>query len=115
MAVRSSAVKIIEDNWMPGHCQLTLDGEIDLVGSQQLESEMARELEAKYAVLVVDLAAVTFVNTPGWAVMLNYQQEAGPFGGRIFICGLHGRPQDSFEIAGIEGLLEVITDRSEAV
>jgi anti-anti-sigma factor len=115
LAVRYPLVKILEDKWMPGHCLLTLEGEIDLAGSQKLESDMARVLVAKNAVLVVDLAAVSFVNTPGWAVLLNYQQEAGTFGGRVFICGLHGRPKDSFEIAGIEGLLEVVTDRSEAV
>lgn len=100
---------------MPGHCLLTLDGEIDLAGSQELEAVIARLLPAKHSVIVVDLAAVTFVNTPGWAVFLYYQHEAESFGGRIVICGLQGRPKDSFDIAGIEGLLEVVADKSEAV
>jgi anti-anti-sigma factor len=98
-----------------GYCLLTLEGEIDLAGSQELESEMGRVLAARHPVLVVDLAAVSFVNTPGWAVFLDYQAKAEQFGGRIFLSGIQGRPQASFEIAGIEGLLPLVQDPNEAV
>lgn len=86
---------------------LTLAGEIDLRASEMFEQKVREILKLAPAELEVDLQNATFMNTPAWAVLLDYQMQAEKFGGSIILKNLTGAVKDSFEIAGIEGLLDV--------
>jgi anti-anti-sigma factor len=52
--------------------------------------------------LVVDFSDVTFVNTPIWAVLVEYYQHTDDTGAKFAIAGLQERVEASFTIVRLD-------------
>jgi anti-sigma B factor antagonist len=57
---------------------LVVAGEVDMASAGQLRSEVGRCLAERPAVLVLDLAAVTFLDSAGLAVLVEAHRAAAP-------------------------------------
>ncbi len=104
-----------EEEPAPGTRVLTLAGEADLAAVPELRRALnaARSLATQR--LVIDFGGVTFVNTPVWAQLIEYYQWAGKTGGRIVLCGLHGRALASFEVVQLGAFLPHVATREAAL
>jgi anti-anti-sigma factor len=72
-------------------------GEADLAAVPELRRLLDARRHAGTRSLIADLSGLTFVNTPVWALFIEYYQWAAKTGGRIAIAGLQGRALASFE------------------
>jgi anti-anti-sigma factor len=76
---------------------IELEGEADLAAVPELKRTLADRRVAKTPALLVDFAKVRFVNTPVWALLVEYYQWASRTGARLALTGMQGRALASFE------------------
>jgi anti-anti-sigma regulatory factor len=79
---------------------LVLSGEADYVAVPALWDLLHELLTEKLPLLVIDLTAVTFLNTPVWAALQVYQREGFP-DSRLAICGMSDAIAAAFDINGV--------------
>jgi anti-anti-sigma factor len=82
----------IGDAWL-----VEISGEADLAAVPELKRLLDTRRQAGTRSLIADLSGVTFVNTPVWALFIEYYQWAAKTGARLAIAGLHGRALASFD------------------
>lgn len=75
-----------------------LEGEADLVMVPAFQALMRAQMQAKVSKLVIDFSKVTFVNTPIWAVVVEYYQYASKSKSGFALAGLRARVEASFNI-----------------
>jgi anti-anti-sigma factor len=75
-----------------------LEGEADLVMVPAFQSLMREQMTAKVPRLVVDFSKVTFVNTPIWAVVVEYYQHVTSTNTGFALSGMKARVEASFNI-----------------
>ncbi len=99
----------IEKELSGGILRLTLAGDLDLVGTEELDTALSLLAFGEVASIVVDMRGVGFVATSGWAALLELgdrwrgaNRTLGP-DARIVLSGLVPRAFASLETAGIEG------------
>jgi anti-sigma B factor antagonist len=68
---------------------LVVVGEVDMASAGQLRSEVFRCLAERPAVLVLDLAAVTFLDSAGLAVLVEAHRAAAPHTALCVVADQH--------------------------
>ena len=84
-----------------GHL-VVLEGEADLSAVPSLQSVMRGLIAEKVSCLVIDFSGVTFVNTPIWAVLVEYYQHTDDTEVKFAIAGLQERVEASFTIVRLD-------------
>ena len=84
-----------------GHL-VVLEGEADLSAVPSFQSIIREKIAAQVSSLVVDFSKVTFVNTPIWAVLVEYFQHTSQTGAKFAIAGLGARAEASFTIVRLD-------------
>jgi len=79
---------------------LVLSGEADYVAVPALWDVLHELLGERLPLLVIDLTAVTFLNTPVWAALQVYQKEGYP-DSRLAVCGMSDSIAAAFDINGV--------------
>jgi anti-sigma B factor antagonist len=81
---------------------LPLEGEIDLHVSPRISAALAAMIGQKPARLVVDLSAVTYIDSSGLAVLIEGMQNVEAYGGKFVLAGLQDNVRPIFEIARLD-------------
>ena len=81
---------------------LPLEGEIDLHVSPRVTESLRTMIDRKPARLVVDLSAVSYIDSSGLAVLIEAMQNVEAYGGRFFLAGLQENVRPIFEIARLD-------------
>jgi anti-sigma B factor antagonist len=81
---------------------LPLEGEIDLHVSPRVAAALAAIIEQKPERLVVDLSAVTYIDSSGLAVLIEGMQNVEAYGGKFLLAGLQEKVQPIFEMARLD-------------
>jgi anti-anti-sigma factor len=97
----------IDITYERGTATLTLAGEIDLVTSTRLNRELDAVLDTvpPPVRMVVDLAAVGFMDTTGVAILLKARRRSLELGCRFVVSSTSPAIAQLFEITGLAGLL----------
>ena len=82
-----------------------VDGELDLATAPALRAALERAL-ADGDQLVVDLSAVTFIDSSGLSVLVRAYQVLGVTG-TLKVRGPSSQARRLFEMAGVESLIDV--------
>ncbi len=82
----------------PNATVIELEGEADLATVPQFQQLVREQMKANVKRLIIDFSQVTFVNTPVWAVVVEYYQHASGAGTEFALTGIHGRVEASFNI-----------------
>lgn len=82
----------------PNAVVIELEGEADLATVPEFQKLVREQIKAKVKRLIIDFAKVTFVNTPVWAVVVEYFQHASGAGTEFALTGIQGRVEASFKI-----------------
>lgn len=81
---------------------LPLEGEIDLHVSPRVAESVRRKIEKKPPLLVVDLSAVSYIDSSGLAVLIEGMQNVEAYGGKFYLAGLQENVRPIFEIARLD-------------
>jgi anti-sigma B factor antagonist len=92
-----------------------LEGEIDLHYAPALRSLVQGKLQQRRPALVLDLSGVSFIDSTGISVMLEYLRDAGEFSGRLLIAGPTEHVRTVFEIVGLTKVLSICDNVGAAV
>jgi anti-anti-sigma factor len=85
-----------------GRAVVTVSGEIDLETASRLGEELQGAMRDVAPDLVVDLSAVTFMDSTGLKVLIAAQLRAGLAGGGITLVGLRRAVRRVFEVTGLD-------------
>jgi anti-anti-sigma factor len=94
---------------------LEVRGRVDSASAPVLQERLAGALGTPGTHLVLDLAALEFLTSAGFRVLLMAGKQAGREGRRLVLCGLSPRVHQLFEIGGFLDLFRIVPAREEAV
>lgn len=82
----------------PNAVVIELAGDADLATVPEFQRLVREQMKAKVGRLIIDFSKVTFVNTPVWAVVVEYYQHASGAESEFALTGIQGRAEASFKI-----------------
>ncbi len=94
---------------------LGLQGDADLAAVPAIQERLHAAMEETVSYLVVDFSGTDFVNTPVWALVVEYYQHTLKTGTRLALAGLHGRVLASFEIVRLGEFVKSYASVEEAL
>ena len=94
---------------------LALAGEIDLHESAQVRQRLEPVLAQKPRRLLIDLTAVSYIDSSGLAALIEAFQRIQPQGGVLALCGLQPAVRDIFEIARLDQVFKIYPNRAAAL
>jgi anti-sigma B factor antagonist len=81
---------------------LPLEGEIDLHVSPRVTAALGAMIDQKPERLVVDLSAVSYIDSSGLAVLIEGMQKVEEYGGKFVLAGLQEKVRPIFEMARLD-------------
>jgi anti-sigma B factor antagonist len=91
----------------PHAYEVTVSGEIDIDAAAAIDRELDALVDAGATFIVLDLSAVTFLDSSGIRSVVRAARVVGDHGGRLTCSGLSGAATRVLEISG---LLEHLRD-----
>ncbi|OYW27410.1 MAG: hypothetical protein B7Z47_06690 [Chthoniobacter sp. 12-60-6] len=82
----------------PNAIVIELEGDADLATVPEFQKVVREQMKTGVKRLIIDFTKVTFVNTPVWAVVVEYFQHASGAGTEFALAGIQGRVDASFKI-----------------
>lgn len=98
-----------------GTVVIELEGEADLAAAPEFQETVREVLKEEPPLLIIDFSKATFVNTPVWAVIVEYYQYATRKNLNLAVTGLQGRVQASFDIVRLGEFIHHFPTIDEAV
>ena len=89
-----------------GRMVLVVRGHVDLTTAPELRREIERVAQPGQ-VLVVDLNAVTFIDSPGLGTLIHCDRVRRERGGRLVLRNPSGPVRDLFEVVRLADVLEI--------
>lgn len=99
----------------PNATVITLEGEADLATVPDFQKLVREQMKARVQRLIIDFSKVTFVNTPVWAVVVEYYQHASSAGTEFVLTGIHGRVEASFKIVRLGDFIATLPTVEDAL
>ncbi len=98
-----------------GALVLAVIGEVDLLSAEQVGDAVSAALARRPRVLVIDLSAVTFLDSTGLSVLAQAHAAGGPdIAVRVVTTG-EGLARRAITLTGLDQLLPVFTSRAAAL
>jgi anti-sigma B factor antagonist len=88
--------------WFDSANVLTLNGEIDLHVSPDIERVLMSMISKRPPHVVVDLSAVTFIDSSGLAVLIHALQNIQEYGGKLLLSGITEDVRSIFKMARLD-------------
>ena len=105
----SSAKPVGDRNVLP------LKGEVDLHVSPSVTAALDEMIDTKPERLVVDLSAVTYIDSAGLAALIQAMQKVEGYGGKFRLAGLQETVRSIFEISRLDQVFQIFTDVDAAL
>lgn len=87
---------------------IELDGELDLGSAPQLEQALDYAGRDRPALVVVDLARLSFTDMAGLRVLMAAQEQAEREGGRLVLANVPNSVHRLMRLAEVNGLFTII-------
>ncbi len=94
---------------------LPLKGEIDLHVSPSVTASLNAMIAQKPKRLVVDLSAVTYIDSAGLAALIEAMQKVEGYGGKFSLAGLQETVRSIFEISRLDQVFKIFPDVDAAL
>jgi anti-sigma B factor antagonist len=111
-----------ESEWVPSVRRVgdavvaVIKGEIDLHNSPSLRNQLLKFLDQqKPKKLVLNLAAVPYMDSSAIAVLVEALQKMRKAGGKIYLTDLQPRVKGLLEIARLDSIFVLTKDETEAL
>ena len=93
----------------PGGLCVSVAGEVDAYTAPGMQAELIDALRS-HPVVIVDLSAVTFMDSQGLAAFIRAHQEAESSGGTLRLAGVPARVRQLLTITGLDSMLAIDPD-----
>lgn len=97
----------IEERELPEGLVLALSGTVDMYGSPDLKIRLDARTGGGLRRLVVDLAAVDFIDSSGLAALVSAQRRMRRSGGRLQLAALTPRVHDVLSLMQLLPIFEI--------
>jgi anti-sigma B factor antagonist len=87
---------------------------LDAANVKAFKQEL-KKLEVPAGTLLLDLAEVDFMDSPGLGALMSALRQATTRGGELSLCGLSASVRYVVEIVRMHKIVDVYNDRSEAL
>ncbi len=94
---------------------LELAGEIDLYRSPEVKAALEPFISKKIPRILVDLSAVSYIDSSGLAVLIEALQRIQSYGGKFILFGLRETVRGIFDIARLDQIFSITADRAAAL
>ena len=105
----------IQERTEHGVLVVSMNGDADLATVPAFQELMRAKMKEKQPRLVVDFSEVTVVNTPVWAVVVEYYQHSRKEGTEIALAAMQDRVAASFNIVRLGDLIPHFATVEEAL
>ena len=93
---------------------LVLEGEIDLACSPELREILDEHARARRPALVLDFAAVSYVDSSGLATLVEYVRKAQPFEGKLALAAVNTRVRTILDLVRLSEIFPIYATLAEA-
>lgn len=100
-----------EDDWL----LVRPEGEIDLYSAPALRGTLLAGLSGGQHKILIDLSAVTFMDSSGFAVVMTAFKRLQAEGGELRVCGPRQAVRSSLRISGLDRVLPLFADVDAAL
>lgn len=97
-----------------GAAVIVPEGEIDLNSSPVLRQELKRVQAERPQRVVINLAAVPYMDSAGVATLVEAMQMARKTNTRLVLCALQDKVRSIFEISRLDTVFTIVSDESAA-
>jgi len=105
----------METDVLPGEVQrISLEGRLDIDGSQAIDVRFSAQATTRKANIVVDLAAVTFLASIGIRLLITAARGQKQRGGKLVLAAAQPAVRKVLASAGIDLLIPVYDDVESA-
>ncbi len=94
---------------------LALEGDIDMHRSPEVKETLEPLIAKKIPRILVDLSAVTYIDSSGLATMIETLQRIQSYGGKFALFGLRESVRHVFEIARLDQIFSLFKDEASAL
>ena len=88
---------------------------VDMEEVGNITEAISAELPTAYTGVVIDLEDVSYINSTGFRLLAMVLNESGKWRRKVVVCGLQTKLASVFRGTGFEKLVQVRTDRAEAM
>src|SRR4051812_5183176 len=106
--------RIDDEAWDASAQLITLSGELDLASVRYLRQRVEAAFAEGPPQLVVDLSAVTHMDSTGLAELISAHQRAMDLQGKLVLVVTSAAIRRTLEIRGVVGLFTVVDSRAGA-
>ena len=93
---------------------LRLAGEIDLCSVPELREALAALAELRRPMLVIDLSMVTFLDSSGLSIIIDYWRQTQEVGRKLVIVGAAGEVLEIFRLTNLDQFIPLFATEGEA-
>ncbi len=91
-----------------GRLVVTVQGDLDAVSAPALGDVLLAAAECEERTVVVDLAAVEFIDSSGLTVLLSGRRHLGRHGGRLVVTAPSPSVLRMFELTGLDRSIPIV-------
>jgi anti-sigma B factor antagonist len=91
------------------------EGELDLYAAPALRDQLLSAVNNGKHFLVLDLSAVTFIDSSGFAVLVGALKRVRAYGGGLRVVGADASVQSSMRISGLDRVITMYPDLDAAL
>jgi anti-anti-sigma factor len=88
-------------------------GILDGTKVQHIRQEINSIIEAGAAIVLIDLADVTFMDSSGLGALVIALKAVRTAGGKLFLCSVNDQVKLLFELTSMDRVFEVFPNRAE--
>lgn len=92
-----------------------LDGDLDVFSSPRLLIQLRRLVDSGARVVVLDMHAVTFMDSAALGALVSVFKQLRAVDGRLLVCGLQPSPRQVLAITGLDRVLPLLVSVDEAL
>ena len=92
-----------------------LDGEVDLHRAPEIRAALAPLLAQKTPRLLVDMTAVSYIDSSGLALLIETLQRVLGYGGKFAVFGLRESVRAIFHVACLDQVFRIFPDEAAAL
>ena len=86
---------------------VSLEGDLDIAARQKVNAFVELEVDACPGTLVVDMAAVSFVDSTGLSMLVAAQKTVAAHGGRVVVRRPSAQFRQLLRITGVDALVTI--------
>lgn len=94
---------------------LGLEGRLDASSAKDLKEKVGALVREKRLNLVIDMAAIDFIDSSGLGILISALRSVNKLGGDIKIASLQDQVRAIFELTRLHRIFEIFDEREDAI